>query len=655
LVSYTAVLASLATLAVCAALAATPARAVISGEYGVNFRTAATITEKALKYHGGPIMPASNTYAIYWDPVNAYHNDWMTLIDGYLHNVGAASGQLGNIFSLDGQYTGPGGTHASYDSTFRGAYTDTTPYPTVGQCKEPKGQPTCLTDAQIRAELKSFVEANHLPTGLGVIYFVLTPPAVTVCTDSGENGNCSDSTLEVEEEKEDKMGSVEAANGFCGYHSAIEPTSANPIVYGVQPWVAGHAGHILVPVPLNTQLPTGAVLACQNRGVLVEPNQNSALSHFDGYETGLADVIINSLSIEQDDILVDPLVKSGSTNTGWYQDITHAEQSDLCQRVFSPTASEELPKPPQTTHALNISNESVNGSSYYFQWALSSVGLTSGKGIVCWQGTELLPHFTATNPVKGSDIVAFDANESAITLDANVTELKLDEPYIAPVYKWDFGDGSPVVASALAASVFHSYAQAGNYSVTLTVIDSGGNSASITNTIPVVGPQVPGGASTGSGSGASTGASTGTSSAGSSGSTTQSQPLPGPVVSDFVESKSLTKVLSSGLAVRYVVNEQVAGSLQVLLASSTAKRLGIHGPTATGLPKGTPRSIVIGTAVLVTTKAGKGTIRLKFSRQVSRRLARAHKLNLTLRLVVRNGSRQSPQTTTVLSSVVLNG
>jgi len=149
---------------------------------------------------------------------------------------------------------------------------------------------------------------------------------------------------------------------------------------------------------------------------------------------------------------------------------------------------------------------------------------------------------------------------------------------------------------------------------------------------------------------ASTGASTGA----PTGTTPQSQPLPAPVVSDFVESKSLKKVLSNGLALRYVVNEQVAGSLQVLLSGATAKRLGIHGPTATGLPKGAPRSIVIGTATLVTTKAGKGTVRLKFSRQISRRLARAHKLKLTLRVVVRNASRQSPLSTTVLSSVVLN-
>jgi hypothetical protein len=121
-----------------------------------------------------------------------------------------------------------------------------------------------------------------------------------------------------------------------------------------------------------------------------------------------------------------------------------------------------------------------------------------------------------------------------------------------------------------------------------------------------------------------------------------------------VTSKSLKKALNSGIPVRYTINEQVAGSVQVLLDGATAKRLGVHGATATGLPAGTPRSIVVGTAVLVTTKAGQGTIRIKFSSSVAGKLKHIHKLKVTLRLFVRNASRQSPKTTTLLSTVTLN-
>ncbi len=58
---------------------------------------------------------------------------------------------------------------------------------------------------------------------------------------------------------------------------------------------------------------------------------------------------------------------------------------------------------------------------------------------------------------------------------------------------------------------------------------------------------------------------------------------------ESVTSKSLKKALNKGLPVRYSTNEQVAGNIEVLLESATAKRLGIKGSTATGLPAGTPK------------------------------------------------------------------
>ena len=114
------------------------------------------------------------------------------------------------------------------------------------------------------------------------------------------------------------------------------------------------------------------------------------------------------------------------------------------------------------------------------------------------------------------------------------------------------------------------------------------------------------------------------------------------------------KALKSGLPVQYTTNEQVAGNIEVLLESALANRLGVKGATATGLPAGTPKSIVVGSAVLVTTRAGHGTIRIKFSSRAAARLKHTRKLKVLLRLFARNASRQSPQTTTMLSTVVLN-
>lgn len=622
-------------------------------EVGVQQRQPPKVKEERLQWHGGPVNPASYVYAIYWDPAQAYHSDWMKLIDGYLHDVGADSGKLGNVFALTGQYRSADGTRASYQSTFRGAYTDTFAYPAANDCHEPHARPTCLTDKQIRTELLRFVAAEHLPTGREVTYLVLTPPAVTVCLDEAGTGNCSTSEKEIEEEApvgEDANvpGLPKDATGFCGYHSIIEPNvESNTIVYGVQPWIAGHAGHVINEIPLVNELPTGAALACQNGKKLVEPDQATSFVHFNSYETGLADLIINGLSMEQTDIVIDPRLSDG-----WYQSTTNLEQTDMCRWVFSPPQEEKEEKEEKLpgTGALKVSNELINNHPYYLQYSYSSVAATSGQEDLCWSGVELEPHFTATNLVKDGDMVAFDALESGVTLDANLANLAPDEPFTAPTYVWEFGDGTSV-GPTTQASVFHTYQYGGNYTVKLTVTDSGGNSGVYTQVVPVSGPAPPSPSG-----GGSPGASNPP--AGGSGGAAPTNVLPGPgsgpAFTQSVLSHSLKKAVSSGLPVHYNVNTQVAGRVEALLDSSTAAHLHIKGRTATGLPKGYPRELVIGSAVLVTTRAGQGTVKIKFSKTIAARLAKAHQVKLTLRFVLRSVSGGATHTTTTLSTVTLN-
>ncbi len=54
-------------------------------------------------------------------------------------------------------------------------------------------------------------------------------------------------------------------------------------------------------------------------------------------------------------------------------------------------------------------------------------------------------------------------------------------------YSWNFGDGT----TAVGPSVVHSYAKGGSYTVKLTVTDRGGNVASLSQTIDVLGPNGP--------------------------------------------------------------------------------------------------------------------------------------------------------------------
>jgi hypothetical protein len=682
--------------------------------------------EKFANPNGHPVVSANKTYAIYWDPTDHYHGDWQHLIDVFFRSLGTDSGSFTSVFAVDTQYTDAANQHALYKSIFQGAYTDTNGYPTSA-CKDPspleakdligpvvvgERTPVCLTDKQIQEQLELFIAQHTLQKGMGTIFYLLTPPGVTICLDGGgSSGHCSDYSGTSAEES--------YLHSFCSYHSAISPTDAvtgdgNTLLYGVIPWTAGGLGdgHLTAA---DEKTPA---FDCQDGGYdpsskpiekyetakvrtikeleeieekspeekkkleeaeelegphQQEPNQGPCPSP-DGYcDTGLADLIINQIATEQQDIVTNPLLNA-------WQDPGRHEATDECRDFFalvlggSVSAKEE-------TFAGNLYNQSLAGNNYYLNDAFNLAALKLPyPAINCLPGIRLEPQFTAPNPVNANEIVGFDGMESDITLDAGIgfSATGVPQPAYA-TYTWNFGDGTaPVVGYApgatsanspavtpceapweapCAASTYHSYQYGGTYTVTLTVRDVGGNVASFAEPITVVGPPPPANASSGASSGSSGSGGAGADLAiplASGPPPPAVVPTPAPVVTDFVESKSLKKVLSNGLALRYVTNEQVAGSLQVIIASSTAKRLGIHGATATGLPMGTPRSIVIGTAVLVTTKAGKGTIRLKFSPQTARRLAHTRKLKLTLRLVARNASRQSPQTTTVLSNVTLS-
>jgi PKD domain len=615
------------------------AGAVTSEGFGMDRRAKATFAQEPLQYHGGPVLHNSNAYAIYWDPIGIYREDWQQLINRYLYDVGAASGTLGNVFALEAQYTDSSG-RAANQSTFRGAYTDKTPYPITGNCSD-SAEFACLTDTQIQAELQKVITSGVLPGATGpAVYYILTPPGVTVCTDGGGKGNCSDST-------------TTPPNGICGYHSVLNPGGA-AVPYAVQPWTAGNAGLV------EGALPASDVLSCQdNSGILEEPNQlGSTRDKYSTYAAGLPDVMINDLSILQRDVVVDPMLN------GWYQTATGAEQGDGCQWDFGPPP-ESAPSPDKHTHAASLSDQVINGHSYYLQWAFNSADMTVARGLVCWPGVALEPQFTFPNPVNSGDVAGFDATESFFTFDANPNGLPPTEPYQGANYSWNFGDGTSVSGGASDASVFHSYQYGGTYTVTLTLTDGAGNVASIAHQVVVNGPPAPSAAKEATGSGAGATGSSGAGATGSSGgsggatsgggsSSVGSASVPPPFATAAAVTHSLRSALRKGLVIRYSVNEQVAGHFEVLLRRSIARRLGIGGSPAFGLPAGTPPQVIIGRAVLVTTAAGRSTVDIQFSKRTASRLGRMHSVSLMLRLFVRNAASHNPATTTVLSTVTLS-
>jgi hypothetical protein len=688
----------------------------IGSEYGLaGFPNG--VPGKYLNSEGNPVLHASNTWAIYWDPTDHYHGDWQQLIDSYFHNAAAASGSLDSVFSVDSQYSDKSNKPAYYQQTFHGAYTDTHAYPTSGGCEDPdpfveedrigpevSGERTsvCLTSTQVANEVEAFVSAHGLPKGLGNVYYLLTPPGVTVCLDAGgPTGHCSD--------YEGLIGEESYENSFCSYHGAINPGnppggSANTILYAAIPWVAGgfadphlrsldrtggyecqDGGYDPSSKPSeqhekekkldkkekeefeakNETEQAEALLAEKLEGPHEqEPNQETCPTEDGGCDYGLADLIINQISLEQQDIVTDPLLNA-------WQDPAHFENTDECRFVFAPILGGAVAANPET-FAGSLFNQSLNGQSFYLNDAFNLAGLLLPfPGVGCLIGTSLEPKFTAPSPVNSEETVGFNGMESDISLNAGYTfpASGTPQPNFA-TYTWNFGDGSPLVSgyapgapacetpwlSPCAASLFHAYKYGGTYEVTLTVKDIGGNTASVTHEVTVIGPPPPG-TPGGSGSGGGAGAGSAGQSSGAGASTTTGAGSAGsasaPIALATILSQSLRSALHRGLAVSYSVNEQVAGRFEVLLSRSVAHRLGISGSTPANMPAGSEPQLVIAKAVLVTTKGGHSAVHIQFSKHTAARLARLHKVSLMLRLTVRNGASSGSASATVSSSATL--
>ena len=80
--------------------------------------------------------------------------------------------------------------------------------------------------------------------------------------------------------------------------------------------------------------------------------------------------------------------------------------------------------------------------------------------------------YSPSSPVDTYDVIYFDASDS------------YDPDGIIVSYDWDFDDGTSFLTNS--SSVTHSYVDDGNYTVTLTVTDDDGGTASASDTITVL-------------------------------------------------------------------------------------------------------------------------------------------------------------------------
>jgi PKD domain len=697
-----------ASLTVTLLLIATPAWAVVAEvegtEVGLQPRNGTTLGTPGAEpgtfanESGNAVLHGSvSEYAIYWEPAPGFQftPEWLVDIDGFFHRLGEAN--LATPFGVIAQYRDRSNEVAPFHALFKGAYSDTVKYPT-GKCTDPGHLALCLTDAQLREQLQSFIATHGLPKGMGTIYYLLTPPDVAVCLNEAAT-RCSDYSVTAEEKSKGERNSTSYKESFCSYHSDINPDKApegdgNTILYAAIPWTAyttaydcqdggwnpeKHLEKREAPKELTVKEEEARKKQLEEdppakrkeeeearrlEGPHIEEPNQEASGESGSYTAGLSDLVVNQVAEEEMNTVTDPLL-------GSWQDGKGNEVTDLCRNFFASTAGEDgstgeisgSVSAQEYTEAGTLSNVTVGGQRYYINNVFS---MAEGA---CSGGLGLVARFTPPDPVNAGEIIGVDGMESEVSL------LKTDAfgPSGPPTltyatFTWNFGDGTPEVKgfapgaptceapwlSPCAASAFHIYQYGGTYKVTLTVVDVDGDTTSVTHEITVNGPPPPsqaegsGSSSSGSSSGASQSSQGASSSPGSPG-------VPNPIAAATVVRQSLRNALRKGLVVSYSVNEQVAGHFEVLLSSAIAHRLGISGTPAADMPAGSPPELVIARAVLVTTKGGQSAVHIQFSKRTAARLAHVHKLSLILRLIVRNAASNNPATTTVTSSVTLTG
>jgi PKD domain len=398
-----------------------------------------------LLYFGGPVMHRNTTHVIYWDPNKEFQSTTTGIIDSFFTNVAHDSGLASNVFAVDAQYTDASG-HAAYNSTFGGPLVDEDPYPASG-CSVPlEGDPgppytRCLMDEQLEEELSAFLASNELPTGPTQLYFLLLPHKVVTCFPEEECSN----------------------NVFCAYHSYIEPGAANEIIYADIPFSLADSGD---------------AKGCQfdgNAGIQ-QPNPDNESG--ENKQTRFADVALKYISHEYSEAITDPLV---GEETAWVDNsVFHQENGDKCNATPNKAgetglgidAKAFLPTLGGSALADDLFNQAINAGHYYLQseW--------DNAAEAC-----LMKPLALTE-------VAIGVGAATAGLPVSFTSSAAD-PYGAYEPSWDFGDGG----TATGPSPSHTYATAGEYTVTMTPKDAltGSAASAIVTTVTVASPPPPAG------------------------------------------------------------------------------------------------------------------------------------------------------------------
>jgi PKD repeat protein len=391
---------------------------------------ALTLAAGSVSYHGGPVLHSTAPYLIFWAGNSTIPTPSESVLEQYLTDAAADSGKATDVYGVVRQYTDSTG-FADYKQTFSGGQVlvDNTTFPT--NCVSTTTH--CVTDADIQSELTSLIAGHALGRGTGSnapVYIVVTPADTDVCMTSP--ADCATST-------------------FCAYHSALTD-----------------AGQSVVYASLPLAALAGGAKGCQGDGNpdLQEPNHDQA------------DVLADNMSHELNESITDPL----PNNPAWFSDSSGNEIADNCQAAgpndplngTSPNAY--LPTLGGVEASGTLYDQLLNGHQYYTQteWSNGDGGCRTQPS-----ADALAPAFTySPTPVRAGTAVSFHPSSTTSPGDGITSTT------------WDFGDGSDrrFTAAGIPASASRTYSTPGVYNVTLTLVDSVGNVATVAHTVTVSGP-----------------------------------------------------------------------------------------------------------------------------------------------------------------------
>jgi hypothetical protein len=328
--------------------------------------------------HGGPVMSIDNgpvtITPIYWEP-NGYFNpgDYRLIINQYLADVAAASGQDTNVYSTAIEYPGNNGSNG-YDIVRGAPIRDHNPFPKGKGCSvgrldasgiyaDGSGYTACLDDAQITAEIQNVITALNLPSDYNHEYVMLTPKHVESCFYSGNTTNHKNVCT---------INHYPSA-GYCAYHTMFGPLyPISGTVYANMPYPIYHS-----PVGFTCGTDAGG------HGTIESPNNNGSASSMD------ADVELSPLSHEIMESITDP-----NTFNGWF-DASGNENGDDCAYVFgNGTWTDMLGGSPGSFY-----NQVINGGHYITQEEFSNLD---------WFHSPLVPNSTTQHTggcVRGESTV----------------------------------------------------------------------------------------------------------------------------------------------------------------------------------------------------------------------------------------------------------